>query len=167
MKKATRAVVANFIREHIITRFGIPRRLISDNGTPFINKDMRNLAEVYYIKHRRSTLYYLQGNGQAEVTNRVILKILKKMKHEYGRKWSNHLTDVLWSCRSSLKTATGFSPFSLVYGIEAINPVELVIVTLRVVLEENQEGTDDTNSEKRLADLEGLGEEREIARGRS
>ena len=63
--------------------------------------------------------------------------------------------------------ATGFSPFSLVYGIEAINPVELVIVTLRVVLEENQEGTDDTNSEKRLADLEGLEEEREIARGRS
>ena len=63
MKKATRAVVANFIREHIITRFRIPRRLISDNGTTFINKDMRNLTEAYHIKHGRSTPYYPQGNG--------------------------------------------------------------------------------------------------------
>ena len=50
--------MANFIREHIITRFGIPRKLISDNGTPFINKDMKNLTEAYRIKHGRSTPYY-------------------------------------------------------------------------------------------------------------
>ncbi|XP_023928073.1 uncharacterized protein LOC112039430 [Quercus suber] len=87
LKKATRAVVVNFIREHIITWFGIPKRLISDNGTLFINRDMKNLTESY-LKHERSTLYYLQGNGQAKVTNRVILKILKKMKHEYGGKWN-------------------------------------------------------------------------------
>ena len=86
MKKVVGAAIANFIRNHIITRFGIPRRLISDNGTPFINKDMKNLTEAYHIKYGRSTLYYPQGNGQAEVTNRVILKILKKMKHEYGGK---------------------------------------------------------------------------------
>ena len=58
MKKATGAAVANFIRKHIITGFGIPKRLISDNGTPFINKDMKNLTEVYHIKHGRSTPYY-------------------------------------------------------------------------------------------------------------
>ena len=74
----------NFIREHIIIRFGIPKRLISDNRTLFINGDMKNLTEAYYIKHGRSTSYYPQGNGPAEATNRVILKILKKMKHEYG-----------------------------------------------------------------------------------
>ena len=127
MKKATGAVVANFIREHIITQFGIPRRLISDNGTSFINKDMKGLIEAYYIKHERSTPYHPQGNGQAEAINRVMLKILKKMKHEYGGKWSDHLADVLWAYRSSVKTATRFSPFSLVYGTEAISLVELVI----------------------------------------
>ena len=58
MKKATRAAVENFIREHIITRFGIPKRLISDNGTLFINKDMKGLIEAYYIKHGKSTPYY-------------------------------------------------------------------------------------------------------------
>ena len=63
MKKTTRAAMKDFIREHIITRFGIPRRLISDNGTLFINKDMKNLIETYYIKHGKSTPYYPQGNG--------------------------------------------------------------------------------------------------------
>ena len=66
------------------------------------------------------------------------------------------MTDVLWACRSSMKTATGFSLFSLVYGTEAISPMELVVPTLGLVLEENQEGTKDTNNERRLADLEGL-----------
>ena len=48
LKKATGAAVKNFIREHIITRFGIPRRLISDNRTLFINKDMKNLIETLH-----------------------------------------------------------------------------------------------------------------------
>ena len=59
LKKATGAAIANFVREHIITRFRIPKRLISDNGTSFINKDMKGLIEAYYIKHGRSTPYYL------------------------------------------------------------------------------------------------------------
>lgn len=66
----------------------------------------------------------------------VILKILKKMKREYGGRWSSHLIDVLKACRSSLKTATRFSPFSLVYGTEVISPVELTIPTPRMVLKE-------------------------------
>ena len=58
----------------------------------------------------------------------------------------------------------GFSPFSLVYGMEAISPVELVVPTPRVILEESQE---DTNNERRIADLEGVEEERELAKRRS
>ena len=97
----------------------------------------------------------------------MILKILKKMKHKYGGKWSAHLTDVLWAYRSSLKIATRFSQFSLIYGTEAISPVEIVIPTPRVVLEGIQEDTDSINNERRLADLEGLEKEREVARRRS
>ena len=89
------------------------------------------------------------------------------MKHEYGGKWSDHLADMLWACRSSVKTATGFSPFSLVYGTEAISPVELVTPTPRVVLEENQGESEDASNEKRLVDLEGVEEERELAKKRS
>ena len=55
-----------------------------------------------------------------------------------------------------MKTATRFSPFFIVYGPEAINLVELVVPTPRVVLEESREDTKDTNNERRLADLEGV-----------
>uniref|UniRef100_A0A2N9HPV0 RNA-directed DNA polymerase n=1 Tax=Fagus sylvatica TaxID=28930 RepID=A0A2N9HPV0_FAGSY len=54
LRKATGAAVANFIREHIITRFGIPHKIISDNGTPFVNKDVREVLGHYRIKHRRA-----------------------------------------------------------------------------------------------------------------
>ena len=74
------------------------------------------------------------------------------------------MADVLWACRSSVKTATGFSPFSLVYGTKAISLVELVVPTPRVILEESQE---DTNNERSLADLEGAEEERELAKRRT
>ena len=63
-----------------------------------------------------------------------------------------------------MKTTTGFSPFSLVYGTEVISPVELVVPTPRVILEESQE---DTNDERRLTDLERVEEERELAKRRS
>ena len=89
------------------------------------------------------------------------------MKHEYGGKWSAHLTDVLWVCKSFLRTAIGFSPFSLVYAIEAINPVELIIPTPRVVFEEIQEDTDSTHDKGRLANLKGLEEKQEVSRRRS
>ena len=69
--------------------------MISNNRTPFINKDIKELTEAYHIKDGRSTPYYPQGNGQAKATNKVMLKILKKMKHKYGGKWSDHLANVL------------------------------------------------------------------------
>ena len=61
--------------------------------------------------------------------------------------------------RCTLKIVIGFSPFPLIYGIEAISRVELVIPTPRVVLMGIQEGTNSINNEGRLADLEGLEEE--------
>ena len=92
------------------------------------------------------------------------MKILKKMKHEYGGKWSDHLADVLWACRSSVKTAMRFSLFSLVYGTKATSLVELVVPTPRVVLEESQE---DINNERRLANLDRVEKERELTKRRS
>uniref|UniRef100_A0A2N9G206 Integrase catalytic domain-containing protein n=1 Tax=Fagus sylvatica TaxID=28930 RepID=A0A2N9G206_FAGSY len=133
LKKATGAAVANFIREHIVCCFGIPHRIISDNGIPFINKDVRRVVEQYKIKHCRSTPYYPQRNGQAEATNRVLLRILSKMVFEYNGGWSMHLLDTLWSYRNLVKTATSFSPFCLVYGIEAMSPAELIIPTACII----------------------------------
>uniref|UniRef100_A0A2N9GBJ4 Integrase catalytic domain-containing protein n=1 Tax=Fagus sylvatica TaxID=28930 RepID=A0A2N9GBJ4_FAGSY len=167
LRKATGAAVANFIREHIITRFGILYKLITDNGTPFINKDVREVLEHYRVKHRRSTPYYPQGNGQAEATNRMLLRILSKMVFNYGNDWKAHLADVLWAYRSSPKTATGFTPFSLVYGTVTVSPTELVVPSPRVMQGSELEVDANMCAEARMADLEGLDEARDLAKVRS
>ena len=50
--------MANFIKENIIVRFRVPHRIISDNGTPFVNSDVRKMLEFYQIKHHRLSPYY-------------------------------------------------------------------------------------------------------------
>ena len=57
LQKATGGAVANFIKENIIVRFGVPYRIISDNGTPFVNSDVRKMLEFFQVKHHRSSPY--------------------------------------------------------------------------------------------------------------
>ena len=61
----------NFLYEHIITRFGYPLELVSDQGTHFINELVEALTKTFQIKHRRATTYYLRCNWQAESTNKT------------------------------------------------------------------------------------------------
>ena len=58
LRKATGGVVANFIKEKIIVRFRVHHRIISDNDTPFVNKEVRKMLEFYQVKHHRSLPYY-------------------------------------------------------------------------------------------------------------
>uniref|UniRef100_A0A2N9GBC8 Integrase catalytic domain-containing protein n=1 Tax=Fagus sylvatica TaxID=28930 RepID=A0A2N9GBC8_FAGSY len=167
LRKATGVAVANFIREHIITRFGIPHKIISDNGTPFVNNSVREVLEHYRIKHHRSTPYYPQDNGQAEATNRMLLRILSKIVFDYGKGWNSHLADALWAYRGSTKMATGFTSFSLVYGIDAIAPTELLVPSPRILHGMDLETNADICTEAKVADLESLEEARELAQARS
>ena len=111
LRKATRGAMENFIKENIIVRFIVPHRIISDNGTPFVNSEVRKMIEFYQIKHHRSSPYYPQGNGQADVANKTLIKIISKMNQEYTRGWATHLPNAIWAYRNSPKSTTGFSPF--------------------------------------------------------
>ena len=64
LKKASSEAVAMFITEYIICRFGIPKRVLTDNGTPFMGKEVKKLLDDYKIYHGTSTRYYPQGNGK-------------------------------------------------------------------------------------------------------
>ena len=67
-----------FIWKNIVTRFGVPHVLISDNGLQFDSKTFRSYCGELEIINRYSTLVYPQGNGQAEAVNKVIVNGLKK-----------------------------------------------------------------------------------------
>ena len=67
-----------FIRINILSRFGIPRAFILDNGTQFISKKVRDLLKQLKIEFYNSSPGYLQCNGQAETTNKMIMCGIKK-----------------------------------------------------------------------------------------
>ena len=126
LKMATGSLVANFLRENIIRHFGVPKKIISDSGTPFLNKDVCRLTEWYSISQTTSIPYYPKGIGQVEASNKRLLKILGKMTKENEKGWKEELPTSLWAHRTTISQATRTSPFSLVYGIEVVIPIDLV-----------------------------------------
>ena len=89
--------VKRFIWKNIVTIFGVPHTLISDNGLQFDSKPFRQYCSNLGIKNRYSTPAYLQGNGQAEAINKVIRNGLKKRLDEAKGKQVEELPHVLWT----------------------------------------------------------------------
>jgi len=83
------------------------------------------LLKDHKIKRILSTPYHPSGNGHAKSTNKTIILYLKKRLNDAKGKWREILPEVLWAYRRTSKSSTGATPFSLVYGAEALIPVEV------------------------------------------
>ena len=120
-----------FIWKNIVTQFGIPHALISDNGLQFDSKMFRKYCAKLGITNRYSTPAYPQGNGQAKAVNKVILSGLKKRLDDAKGKWVEELPHILWTYRTTPRRSTGETPFSMTYGAEAVIPLESGFPTTR------------------------------------
>ena len=67
-------------------------------------------------------------------TNKNLLKILKKVVNDSGRDWHLQINPALWAYHTSFRTSTGTTPYSLVYGAEAVLPIEVELPSLRISL---------------------------------
>lgn len=79
----------------------------------------------YGVRHKVATAYHPQSNGQAEVSNREIKRILEKVVNPTRKDLSLHLYDSLWACRTTYKTPLGMSPYRIVDGKACHLPLEL------------------------------------------
>ncbi|KAG9447626.1 hypothetical protein H6P81_013754 [Aristolochia fimbriata] len=152
--KAT--TVVDFIRTQIIYRYGVPRYIVTDNGTPFRNKVMDRLCEKFRIQQRMSSAYNPAANGLAEAFNKTLCKILKKTVNTHKRSWDEKLPEALWAYRTTARTPTQSTPYSLVYGSEAVLPLEVQLPSLRIAVREGL--TTEECAQLRLAELESLDE---------
>jgi len=117
--------VQGFVWKSIICRYGIPHTIVSDNGRQFIDRTLIAFYEGMGIRHVNSSVEHPQTNGQAETANKVILNELKKRLGIAKGRWPEELLEVLWAYRCTPQTSTRETPYSMVYRIDAMIPVEV------------------------------------------
>ncbi|KAL4347377.1 hypothetical protein GQ457_17G007900 [Hibiscus cannabinus] len=148
--------VMKLLHKNIFTRFGVPRALISDEGSHFDNKLTAKALQRYGVRHRIATAYHPQTNGQAEISNREIKQILEKTVSTSRKDWSSKLDEALWAYRTTFKTPLGMSPFKIVYGKACHLPVEFEHKAFWLIKKLNMDAQ--LAGEKRLLELNELEE---------
>ncbi|XP_020084900.1 uncharacterized protein LOC109707778 [Ananas comosus] len=150
--------IVKFFRENILYRFGVPRRIISDNGTAFRSFKVNRFATQHKIDWRYSSIYNARANGLAEAFNKTLTKLLKKIIGKNQKEWHMRIIEALWAYRTTYRTPTQATPYSLVFGVEAVLPLEVELPSLRIAVQ--HELTNEENALLRLDELDALDETR-------
>jgi len=125
----TTAKAKEFFQD-IMVRFGVPNRIIIDNGTQFTGSEFKDWCEELGIKICYTSVAHPQSNGQVERANGMVLQGIKSRVFDrlepYAGKWARELPSALWALRTSQ------SPFFLTYGSEVVLLTELEFGSPRV-----------------------------------
>ena len=103
--------IRSFVWRNIICKYGIPRVLASNNGKQFNNNAFRDFCSELGIKNHYSSTTHLQANGQEEVMNLSLLKIIKTRLEGAKGIWPEELPSILWAYRTTARTPTEETPF--------------------------------------------------------
>jgi ribonuclease HI/transposase InsO family protein len=122
----------------LVSRFGVPNRIITNNSSQFTSGLFREYYALAGIKICFASVTYPRSNGQAERANAEVLKGLKTRSFDAkleacGKKWLDNLQSILWSIRTTTTKPTGETPFFLVYGAEAVLPTNVKFGSPRVL----------------------------------
>src|SRR6185436_17297398 len=114
----------DFLRDRIISVFGCPKQIITDQGAAFTSHHWRTMMETWRIKHVTTSAAHPQANGQVERMNQTILKSLRRTLGPKKELWPDFLQLVLMDYRVTKQDTTGYSPSQLLFGRQMRLPIE-------------------------------------------
>jgi hypothetical protein len=122
----TSKTAQKFFWQNIVCRFGVPSELTVDNGKQFDSQDFKDFCFAIGTKLAFASVYHPQSNGVVERANGKIFTAIKKMLLDDKKgKWADLLPEAVWALNTTECRATGFTPFRLLYGSEAMTPQEI------------------------------------------
>jgi transposase InsO family protein len=124
------------LEKNILSRFGCPIKIITDNATTFKYKKMEKFCSDYNITLGHSTTYYPQGNGLVESSNKSLNKIIKRLLQDNKKAWHKKLIHALWAGKITTKRSIATSPFQIVYGTKVVFPTSLGFPVMRLLHEQ-------------------------------
>ena len=110
----------------VFSRVGIPKEILTDQGTNFTSKLLGELYQLLNIKALRTSPYHPQTDGLVERFNGTLKEMLRKTAQEDGKDWDKLLPYLLFAYREVPQNSTGFSPFELLYGWEVRGPLDVI-----------------------------------------
>jgi transposase InsO family protein len=126
--------IQKFFWQNIICRFGVPRELTVDNGKQFDCYTFKDYCKTLGTHAKFSSAYHPQSNGAVERENGLIFSGIKKCLFDQKKgKWVDELSKVIWSHNTTVSRATGFTPFHLLFGTEAMTPEGIKNESMRVL----------------------------------
>jgi hypothetical protein len=151
----TLAIVQKFFWQNIVCRFGVLKAITVDNGTQFDAETFKTFCDQIGTKIHFASVRHPNSNGLIERANRIIITgIMKSIFNQSKGKWPNELIKVVWNHNTAISRSTGFTPFRLLFGDEAITPEEARRGSIRTLASaEDEEGckiTKDTIEGTRL-----------------
>jgi transposase InsO family protein len=120
----TAITTAKCFVEQFIFKYGVPKRLITDQGVHFNNELMKNVTMLLGTHHIKSTAYHPQTNGLVERFNGTFHPQLAKLYNEDLNDWDEYLPPVIYAYNTGEQSGTGYSPFQLMFGRNPILPMD-------------------------------------------
>nr|KYP51988.1 Pro-Pol polyprotein [Cajanus cajan] len=151
--------VRTFLWKNVKCRYSVPQVLVSDNGTQFASGRVRDFCREISIRMTFTSVEHPQSNGQAELVNKVVLSGLKKRVQDSSASWVEELPRVLWSYHTTVHSSTQDTPFNLVYGTDAMIPIEIIEPSVRATC-----FSEEDSEQGRRVDLDLISETRDRAR---
>ena len=121
--------VAEILVSRVFSRFGPPVVIHSDQGSNFESNLIKEICNLMGVHKSRTSAYHPQGDGQVERHNRTIQDILASYVSQHKDDWDLWADLAVYAYNTSIHTATGFSPYELVFGRVARTPIELQLFT--------------------------------------